>query len=121
MSVSGKDPALEVAPDRMVSGVRVVTEHDGRPMVRGFSRMLGQHGSGIEARAPQIVQPDELHAGDGCRLVAQHDHTGMLRYLTNLVRHIQHAPAAAVVMVAKNAHGAEPPAGRVSKDAPQLL
>ena len=59
MGVAGKDPTLVLAPDGEICGIRIMTEHNsGR-----VGTFLGEQLERTEARAPKVVESEELQTG----------------------------------------------------------
>jgi hypothetical protein len=83
--------------------------------------VLCKHWSRIEPRAPKVIQADEAQSRQCYRAIPKNIYTGISGDARYLIRHIEHSPSAAVVVVAKDANGSQASARHVRQNAEQLL
>jgi hypothetical protein len=96
--VAGEDPAAAVVQERRIDGVGIVAQRERRFLPVD----VGNDGLGFEVRAPEVVDPDQLQAGDHLLLVAQEADAQRRQTPRQRVRDVPSRPAHAVVMVAEN-------------------
>ena len=114
--VAGEDPTLIPVPDWAVGGVWVVAERDGGAVLAA----IGKDAHWIETWTPQVVKPNELETSHPKGFVAQHNDAAVTRYCCNAIRHVDSMPSQGVIVIAKDADGAQAAMRQVLQDPLQL-